>query len=125
MAVGIELDSGFIRPDRQPERRMTPKVNTVSFGDGYDYRLPIGYNNLEMDIRLTFNNREIDDIDELEEFFENKLGATAFDYTYIQGKNQDGTVKEKTISVVCPEWRVTNRTMDIGSLSCALRRVYG
>ena len=125
MAIGIELDSGFIRPDINPQRSVTTRVNTATFGDGYEYRLPIGFNVLGADIRLTFNNRAVEKIDELETFLEDKMGSISFSYTFIRGEASDGTVKEQTISVVCDRWRVTNRTGDIASLSCDLRRVYG
>ena len=117
MAVGIDLSSGT-------DAGLTGTIlSTAEFGDGYEYTLPLGYNSLTGQYRLTFNNRPTAQIDMLETFLEAQLGSTAFDYTYIKGELA-GVPQEETVKVKCSEWTVVNRTLDVASLRCTLRRVY-
>lgn len=124
--IGIHIsDTRQIAPDRNPRNETQPVIERARFGDGYDYRLPIGYDNFEENIRLTFNNRPLAEIQELKTFFRRMRGATAFNYTRVIGEQEDGSHELETIKVICTRWRDSNRTHTISSLSCQLQRVKG
>lgn len=58
-----------------------PKVSNIQFGDGYVQRVSHGINIDGKVWNLNFRNREIDEIDEIVEFFESKKGVDPFLWT--------------------------------------------
>ena len=108
---GVVVDKGF-------QRTSTPKVHTLSFGDGYEQRIADGINNLQQSMSVTFATRPKAEIDDLVAFFESLGGVSKFRMTI------DDTNGAETIKVVCKSWNQTWNYDDFYSLSATLERIY-
>ena len=122
MALGF-LDLGNIRriPDRAMARTVTPHVNRISFGDGYEQRAVAGINNLREEYSVSFNNRPKAEIDDIVSFFNAKEGVTAFSFT-VPDTNSSGS--ETTIKAVVDTFSVSYNNNDFYSCTATIRRVY-
>ena len=110
---GVSVDKGFTRAS-------TPKVHTMTFGDGYEHRLADGINNTPQTFNLSFATRPKAEIDDIVDFLEGKGAVTPFDYV-VSDTNSGG---ERTVKVVCSEWSQTWAYDDYYSLTATFRRVY-
>ena len=108
---GVSVDKGF-------QRGSSPKVHTLTFGDGYEQRIADGINNLAQQMNVTFNTRPKAEIDDLVAFFESLGGVSKFRMTI------DDTNGAETIKVVCRQWNQTWNYDDFYSLSATFDRVY-
>ena len=108
---GVVVDKGF-------QRSSTPKVHTITFGDGYEQRLADGINNLVQGMNVSFTTRPKAEIDDLVAFFESLGGVTKFRMTI------DDTNGNETVKVVCKSWNQTWSYDNFYSLSCSFERVY-
>lgn len=108
---GVVVDKGF-------QRTSTPKVHTLSFGDGYEQRIADGINNLQQSMSVTFATRPKAEIDDLVAFFESLGGVSKFRMTI------DDTNGAETIKVVCKSWNQTWNYDNFYSLSATLERIY-
>ncbi len=122
MALGF-LDLGNARriPDRTMARTVTPHVNRISFGDGYEQRAVAGINNLREEYSVSFNNRPKAEIDDIASFFSAKEGVTAFSFT-VPDTNSLGS--ETTIKAVVDTFSVSYNNNDFYSCTATIRRVY-
>lgn len=122
MALGF-LDLGNTRriPDRTMARTVTPHVNRISFGDGYEQRAVAGINNLREEYSVSFNNRPKAEIDDIASFFSAKEGVTAFSFT-VPDTNSSGA--ETTIKAVVDTFNVSYNNNDFYSCTATIRRVY-
>ena len=111
---GVSVDKGF-------GRTSTPKVHTVTFGDGYEQRVADGINNLTQKMSVAFANRPKAEIDDIVDFFESKGAVTPFDYV-ISDSNSGSS--ERTVKVVCSDWSQTWSYDNFYSLTASFRRVY-
>jgi len=73
-SAGVPVDKGF-------QRSSTPKVHTMTFGDGYEQRIADGINNLAQGMTVSFTTRPKAEIDDLVAFFESLGGVTKFRMT--------------------------------------------
>jgi phage-related protein len=124
MAIGFEYitsPSTYAIPDRQLSKATKRKTLVASFGDGYEQRLADGINSVSRNFSLSFNNRLIDDIDDIATFLEGVLAITSFDYTY---KDTNASGEEKTIKVVCDEYSVTYISDEYAGLTTSFREVF-
>ena len=108
---GVVVDKGF-------QRTSTPKVHTLSFGDGYEQRIADGINNLQQSMSVTFATRPKAEIDDLVAFFESLGGVSKFRMTI------DDTNGAETIKVVCKSWNQTWNYDNFYSLSATFERIY-
>jgi phage-related protein len=76
-------------------------VTVVKFGDGYEARHTHGINPDLKVWNLTFRNRDVSEIDEIEEFLDARGAVESFDW--IPPRAEDA------IRVVCRQWE---RTID-------------
>ena len=123
MAIGFDIGGtvGYVIPDRGMQVASKPSVLLATFGDGYEQRVVDGINPLKETFSVTFNNRPIEEIDDIIAFFVSKQGASSFNFTYWDDNGAGG---ETTIKVVASEW---NRTYVAGigySCNVTFRRVY-
>jgi phage-related protein len=110
-SAGVPVDKGF-------QRTSSPKVHTVTFGDGYEQRIADGINNLTQSMNVSFATRPKAEIDDLVAFFESLGGVSKFRMTI------DDTNGAETIKVVCRQWNQTWNYDDFYSLSATFDRVY-
>lgn len=110
-SAGVPVDKGF-------QRTSTPKVHTMTFGDGYEQRIADGINNLAQGMAISFTTRPKAEIDDLVAFFESLGGVTKFRLTI------DDSNGNETIKVVCKSWNQTWVYDNFYSLSCSVERVY-
>lgn len=83
-------------PDFGAAKRSSPTVQAVKFGDGYEQRAAYGLNTNSKTWNLSFSNRDVDDIDDIEEFLDARGAVESFDWTPPRA--------DDTIKVVCREW---------------------
>ena len=108
---GVVVDKGF-------QRTSSPKVHTLSFGDGYEQRIADGINNLQQSMSVSFATRPKAEIDDLVAFFESLGGVSKFRMTI------DDTNGAETIKVVCKSWNQTWNYDNFYSLSATFERIY-
>ena len=108
---GVVVDKGF-------QRTSSPKVHTLSFGDGYEQRIADGINNLQQSMSVSFATRPKAEIDDLVAFFESLGGVSKFRMTI------DDTNGAETIKVVCKSWNQTWTYDNFYSLSATFERIY-
>lgn len=80
-------------PDRGFECEVEPKVDVVAFGDGYEARSASGINHMKRRYRLSFNNRDTTESQEIFAFLTARAGVESFDWT-----PPDGTGAGKFVS---------------------------
>ena len=110
-SAGVPVDKGF-------QRTSSPKVHTLTFGDGYEQRIADGINNLAQSMSVSFATRPKAEIDDLVAFFESLGGVSKFRMTI------DDTNGSETIKVVCRQWNQTWNYDNFYSLSATFERVY-
>lgn len=122
MAIGFEykIDTYAI-PDRQLKKATKRKTLVATFGDGYEQRLADGINSVRNNFSLTFNNRTIDEIDEIANFLETRLGLNAFNYTF---KDTNAAGEERTVKVLCESYDVTYINCEYAALTTSFREVF-
>lgn len=72
-------------PDWGAQRKTTPRVTVLSFGENYAQRIGRGINRVPKVLPLTFSNRTDVEADAIEAFFEARGGATSFTYSHKAG----------------------------------------
>ena len=77
-----QLETLTILPDWGRQRKTTPRVDTVEFGENYAQRTAIGINRTPKVVTLNFNNRRREVVDELEQFFDSHGGVSKFLYAH-------------------------------------------
>jgi len=110
-SAGVPVDKGF-------NRTSTPKIQSVTFGDGYEQRIADGINNLKQTMSVNFATRPKAEIDDIVAFFESLGGVTKFRMTI------DDSNGAETIKVVCKSWQQTWAFDNFYSLSATFERVY-
>ena len=116
-SAAVPVDKGFSRSN-------TPKVHTITFGDGFEQRIADGINNLPQTMGVTFNTRPKAEIDALIDFFEDLNGVTKFQMTIDKDSAGSDTNTTETIKVVCKSWDQTWDYDNFYSLSATFERVY-
>ena len=119
MAIGFLADGVQRIPDKSMMRQTTPRVRTVSFGDGYEQRIQDGINSSEETYNTSFVNRTKAEIDAISDYFDTLKGVTAFNFTF-----PDTGDTETTIKVVVSDYQKTYLYDDFYSLTATLKRVY-
>jgi phage-related protein len=122
MAIGFQYKTGtYAIPDRQLKKATKRKTLVATFGDGYEQRLSDGINSVRNNFSLSFNNRTIDEIDEIANFLETRLALTSFDYTF---KDTNAVGEERTIKVLCDSYDVTYINDEYAALTTSFREVF-
>jgi phage-related protein len=103
-------------PDRGLTRNVEARVNSITFGDGYEQRVGDGINTLNESVPLSFTLRTKTEINAIEDFFAARAGIENFDWTNPRGQ---------TLKYTCKAWSpVYNHDGDC-SLTCVLKRDFG
>lgn len=72
-------------PDWGAQRKATPRVNTVEFGENYSQVIGRGINRIPRVLPLTFSNRSDAEVEAIEAFLEARGGAKSFTYAHQGG----------------------------------------
>lgn len=108
-------------PSRNPTRRMAPKINSINFGDGYSQISPKGINNIAQEWTLEFKNRDLVEINNIENYLKDKHGFISFPWVNPLDKN--------SINVKCDNWTKTtivmvSETKGYGSLRATFKQTH-
>ncbi|MFA7333650.1 MAG: phage tail protein [Kiritimatiellia bacterium] len=103
-------------PDFGAGKDVEPRVNRIKFGDGYEQRQASGLNTLPSTWALSFQNRETDLIDEIEEFLKEQGGV---EYFYWTPPDEDTALKW-----ICAKWSATKPVAGMRSLVCNFEQVF-
>lgn len=68
-------------PDFQSGKDAKPDVKKIKFGDGYEQRSSFGMNTNLKTYPVTFNNRDISEIDAIDAFLEARGAIESFEWT--------------------------------------------
>jgi phage-related protein len=82
-------------PDFGASKKITPRVNLISFGDGYEQRATFGINNNRQEWTLTFSNRTDTEALAIDNFLLARRAVESFDWT---------PYNESAGKYVCREW---------------------
>lgn len=82
-------------PDFGATKKLQPKVNSISFGDGYEQRARNGLNTNPQSWDLAFSNRTDTEAEAIDDFLAARGGAESFDWT---------PYNESAGKYVCKEW---------------------
>lgn len=93
-----------------------PRVITSQFGDGYSQRITNGINPLTKEWSVSFNNKDLTTISQIENFFEARKGVEGFKWS----PPGDITV----YSVICPEWSKTYDTHISASMTARFVQIF-
>ena len=107
-------------PDKNVSRSSTPKLHMAKFGDGYEQRARRGLNSLTEVFAVSFENRTLQEANELVEFFDIVLGVTAFEFT-LPG---DSLASYDTCLVVCDDYSRTFTYNNYNTVAATFRKVY-
>ena len=102
-------------PDFGNEVETSPRVLSVSFGDGYSQSVPDGINTMPLVRSVAFSNRDATEIAAIDTFLRNQAGVKWFWYTH-PGK--------AAIKVKCAKWRAVEVAPGLGTLSCQFDQVF-
>lgn len=105
-----------IGPDNGLGFTEKPKVNTVSFGDGYIQRTADGINNIPQKADIRFTNVTGAEKDYVLEFFREHKGYIAFLWTF----PGHGTEKKW----IATEWNVIRVAYDVYIVEAKIEQVY-
>ena len=70
-----------IAPDYGASKQAQPRVNEIQFGSGYSQRATFGKNRDKKVWQLSWTNRTESDVNEIEDFLENRQGVEAFNWS--------------------------------------------
>lgn len=65
-------------PSLNMRRSITPRTRVTAFGDGYRQRVGDGLNTTLANLQLTFDGRNVGEIDQIEAFLAARAGTEAF-----------------------------------------------
>lgn len=102
--------------DRSPQKQAKPIVTQIKFGDGYEQRVASGINTNPKNWALNFSNRDVSEIDEIEDFLDARGGVEAFDWT---PPNADTAIR-----VVVRSWTRTDLNSTYSSISFTAEQVF-
>tara|TARA_E500000178_G_C17034633_1_gene762653 strand:- start:2468 stop:2866 length:399 start_codon:yes stop_codon:yes gene_type:complete len=119
--------SGQVIPDKTLQRQTTPKVRVAQFGDGYQQRIADGLNSVTDVFTVNFVNRLKAEADDIEAFFRDKKGVTAFNFTFPDSNsssNDSAGNPVTTVKVICKQWSQQYGNSGSYSINAQFERVY-
>jgi phage-related protein len=103
-------------PSFTPSVNEEPRTIENNFGDGYRQLIADGINNTPKVWELQFNNRTIDEANDIRDFLAACNGVEAFDFT-----DPDGD----TLRYICRAWPRTFYGLRAQSFNLRLEQVFG
>lgn len=102
--------------DRGAMLEKKPRVKSSPFGDGYEQRQADGINTTKEVWTVTFSNRDISEIDDIEEFLAARGGTENFTWT----PPRSGSAKK----FVCRQWQRTIVTAAVDTITATFEQVF-
>lgn len=102
-------------PDFGASKRITPRVRSISFGDGYEQRASYGINTKPKVWSLTFSKRTDSDALAIDTFLSNAGGVQYFNWT-----PHNGTLGK----YICKEWSVTQESFNMNTVQATFQEVF-
>ena len=102
-------------PDFGANKKLTPKINSISFGDGYEQRARNGLNTNPQTWELTFSNRTDTEAGDIDSFLTARGGAESFDWT---------PYNESAGKYVCKEWSKSIDGFNRNSIEAIFMQVF-
>lgn len=103
-------------PDFATRKKTEPSVSKIKFGDGYEQRVAYGINTSPRIWNVRFANRLVTEIDAIEEFFQDRNGVEAFEWT---------PPRESTaVMIVCSSWDRSFDNPQTDTISATFEQVF-
>jgi phage-related protein len=102
--------------DYPATKSVEAKTRDAKFGDGYSQRVSFGINQVQESWNLRFDNRDLETIEDIEEFLIEHRGVDSFDWT----PPNELTAKK----YICKTWSVTDNKPLLKSLSATFEQVF-
>lgn len=102
-------------PDFGAAKKLTPRVNLMKFGDGYEQRASFGINSNPQTWELSFSNRTDTETLAIETFLSARSGVESFDWT---------PYNETSGKYVCREWSKTIDGFNRNSVQATFIQVF-
>ena len=102
-------------PDFGATKNLQPKVNSISFADGYEQRARNGLNTNPQTWDLSFSNRTDTEAEAIDAFLTARGGYEAFDWT---------PYNESAGKYVCKEWSKSIDGFNRNSIQATFMQVY-
>ena len=93
-----------------------PRVKSLRFGDGYEQRQADGINTQPEIWSLTFSNRDVEDIDDIDEFLTDAAGVDYFEWTP-PGSSTEG-------NYICRRWQRQYVNAALASITATFEEVF-
>ena len=103
-------------PDFGAAKELRPRITTTKFGDGYENRVAVGLNTNPQTWMLTFSNRTVAEIDEIDDFLEARGGSESFDWTPPRA--------DDAIKVKCEQWQRSLQSSAFDTLTANFEEVF-
>lgn len=103
-------------PDFGAQVNYNPSAKRVKFGDGYEQRIKFGINNNPQVWNLKFQNRHNTETNNIDAFFRDREGVTAFTWLPPRATQE--------IVVVCDSWSVEAVKYNLNTISATFRQVF-
>ena len=101
-----------IIPDKGLKTDQQPRTLKASYGDGYQQRVVAGINNIPESWSLTWNNRALNDANQIIKFLEDHKGVTAFDWYPASTEIASTTTSAATNKLIDTAQIFTNRLLN-------------
>lgn len=103
-------------PDLRAAKKKQPAFREVKFGDGYIHRVKFGIKQNPQTWELGFTNRENSEIEDIEDFLEEREGYLSFEWT----PPNEATARD----FICRSWVVSTVNASYKSLSATFEEVF-
>lgn len=105
-------------PSYNGQKNISPRVNSVQFGDGYEQRSPNGINNILLKMDYVFSERSLSEATAILHFLNQRKGVEWFYFTPERPYNQEK-------KFVCKEWTDTEVFYNNHSIRASFQEVAG
>lgn len=103
-------------PSKSFTKSTKPRVTIAQFGDGYSQRSIVGINSMTREWSISFNSKDINTVNLIENFFIDKQGVEAFNWV--------PPGETTTYFVICTEWSRTYDSHISASLQAKFVQVF-
>ena len=103
-------------PNQSSSVDVTPRLNTATFGDGYEQNYYDGINNSPEVWNLVFSERDLTEAQNIVSFFkDNNTPTTSFDWTTPDGN---------AYKFLCKSWKRNYDSTVTATVSCTFQQVF-
>jgi phage-related protein len=103
-------------PDFRSSQDKSPNIKEIKFGDGYSQRQANGININPREFNVSFNQRDIAEIDLIDAFLDTANGVDSFDWTPPRAAGSS--------KFICKEWKRSFENASYDSLTAKFIEVF-